>query len=78
MNRFYISSYQNCRQGIRIVSDYIEEFYRLNSHNNMSETEGQQVARFVGGLCLAIQDKVSLHSVWTLLEAINFALKIEL
>jgi hypothetical protein len=49
----------------------------LDSRNNLSETEGQQVARYIGGLRMAIQDQVSLHTVWTLSEALNLAMKIE-
>ncbi|XP_040994264.1 uncharacterized protein LOC121240799 [Juglans microcarpa x Juglans regia] len=69
--------YQNCRQGARTINEYTEEFYRLNSRNNLAETEGQQVARYIGGLRVAIQDKVTLHAVWTLSEAVNLAMKIE-
>lgn len=69
--------HQNCRQGSRSINEYTEEFYRLNSRNNLSETEGQQVARYIGGLSIAIQDKVTLHTVWTLSEVVNLAMKIE-
>jgi hypothetical protein len=69
--------FQNCRQGTRSVTDYTEEFYRLDHWNNLTKTEGQQVARYVGGLRMAIQDQVSLHTVWTLSEAVNLAMKIE-
>jgi hypothetical protein len=37
------------------------------------ETEDQQVARFIGGLRVAIQDKVSMHHVFTLNEAVSLA-----
>jgi len=69
--------FQNCRQGTQTVTDYTEEFYRLDSRNNLSETEGQQVAQYIGGLRMAMQDQVSLHTVWTLSEAVNLAMKIE-
>jgi hypothetical protein len=57
--------------------EYTEEFYRLDSLNNLSETDGQQVAWYIGGLRMAIQDQVPLHTVWTLSEAMNLARKIE-
>ena len=44
------NQYQNCRQGVRSVADYIEEFHRLSARTNLSENEQHQVARFVGGL----------------------------
>jgi hypothetical protein len=50
----------------------------LDSWNNLSETEGQQVARYIDGLRLPIQDQVSLHTVWNLSEAIKLAMKIEM
>ncbi|PON83156.1 Zinc finger, CCHC-type [Trema orientale] len=37
----------------------------------------QQVARYIGGLKLTIQDKLALQNVWTLTDAVNLALKIE-
>ncbi|XP_035548652.1 uncharacterized protein LOC118349183 [Juglans regia] len=68
--------YQNYRQGTRSINEYTE-LYRLNSKNNLSKTEGQQVARYIGGLRVAIQDKVTLHTVWTLSKAVNLVIKIE-
>ncbi|XP_041004080.1 uncharacterized protein LOC121249434 [Juglans microcarpa x Juglans regia] len=70
--------YQNYKQGARTMSDYTKEFYRLNARNNLSETEGQQIARYTGGLRMAIQDKVALHTAWSLSEAVNLAMKIEM
>ncbi|XP_041001668.1 uncharacterized protein LOC121247371 [Juglans microcarpa x Juglans regia] len=63
--------YQNCKQGMRTVSDYMEEFYRLKSRNNLSETDGQQVARFVGGLRMAIQDKSRAPSFTPPIKAVD-------
>jgi hypothetical protein len=37
------------------------------------EAEDQQVARFIGGLHLATQDKVFMHLVFTLNETISLA-----
>ncbi|KAG8383197.1 hypothetical protein BUALT_Bualt05G0159500 [Buddleja alternifolia] len=69
--------YQNCRQGTRNIREYSNEFLRLNARNDLSETDNQQVARFIGGLRMNIQDQMALHNVWTLDEAVNLAQKIE-
>ncbi|XP_038989925.1 uncharacterized protein LOC120113183 [Phoenix dactylifera] len=69
--------YQNCRQGPRTVTEYTDEFNRLNARNNLSETENQQVARYIGGLKPAIRDQVDLYPVWSLTEATSLALKLE-
>jgi hypothetical protein len=41
------------------------------------ELDAQQVARFIGGLRLNIQDQVSMHTIYSLTEAINLATKAE-
>ncbi|XP_028549168.1 uncharacterized protein LOC110102806 [Dendrobium catenatum] len=69
--------YQHCTQGARSVNDYTEEFYRLSARNNLHESENQLVARYIGGLKDPIQDKLELNSVWSLSQAVNFALKAE-
>ena len=69
--------YQDCRQGNRTVQAYVEEFHRLSSYNNLSETDTQQVSMFVGGLHLTIQDRVSMQTIYSLTEAINLATKAE-
>lgn len=58
------------------MQSYVE-FHRLSSRNNLLETDAQQVARFVGGLRLNIQDQVSMHTIYSLTEAINLATKAE-
>ncbi|XP_028551072.1 uncharacterized protein LOC110094610 [Dendrobium catenatum] len=70
--------FQQCTQGQRSVSDYTEEFYRLSARNNLNESANQIVARYVGGLKEPIQDKLELNSVWSLSQAVNFALKAEM
>jgi hypothetical protein len=37
------------------------------------ETNAQQVARFIGGLRVAIQDKVSMHPIFTLTKVVSLA-----
>ncbi|PKU79208.1 RNA-directed DNA polymerase [Dendrobium catenatum] len=69
--------YQQCRQGSRPVHEYTEEFYRLSARNNLRESENQLVARYIGGLKENLQDKLELNSIWSLSQAVNFALKAE-
>ncbi|XP_057469681.1 uncharacterized protein LOC130758770 [Actinidia eriantha] len=69
--------YQECRQGVRTSEAYTEEFYRLSARNNLPESEDQQIARFVNGLRVAIRDQVSLHTLYSLNEAVTLAKKVE-
>ena len=41
------------------------------------EIEDQQLARFIVGLRVAIQDKISMHHVFTLNEAVSLATRVE-
>ncbi|GKB19613.1 putative CCCH-type zinc finger family protein [Tanacetum coccineum] len=68
---------QNCVQGNRSVEVYTAEFHYLSSRNNLSETECQQVTRYVNGLSHEIQDRISLVPVYTLDDAYNLAIKAE-
>ncbi|KAI0496820.1 hypothetical protein KFK09_023144 [Dendrobium nobile] len=70
--------YQHCEQGSRSVSEYTEEFNRLSARNNLSESANQLVARYIGGLKESIQDKLELNSVWSLPQAVNFAMRAEM
>ncbi|XP_020682380.1 uncharacterized protein LOC110099531 [Dendrobium catenatum] len=70
--------YQHYSQGGKSVNEYTEEFYRLSARNNLNESENQLVARYVSGLKDFIQDKLELNSVWSLSQAVNYALKVEL
>ena len=69
--------YQDCRQGTRTVNEYMEEFDRLVNHNDLEETEDQQISRFVHGLRVSIRDQVSLQTLYTLNEAVILSKKIE-
>ena len=55
----------------------MEEFDRLVNHNDLEETEDQQISRFVHGLRVSIQDQVSLQTLYTLNEAVTLSKKIE-
>ncbi|XP_022843219.1 uncharacterized protein LOC111366753 [Olea europaea var. sylvestris] len=65
------------RQRARSVNDYTEEFYQLVARNDLSETEEQMVARYLGRLRQPLQDVLSLHSLWTVSEACQRALAVK-
>ena len=69
--------YQDCRQGTRIVKEYMEEFDRLANRNDLEETEDQRISRFVHGLRVSIRDQVFLQTLYTLNEAVTLSKKIE-
>jgi hypothetical protein len=69
--------FQNCAQGNRTVSEYTEEFLRLQVRCHLGETEDQQVARYINGLNDAIQDRLMMQQIWSLDQAQALALKAE-
>ncbi|PKU71874.1 uncharacterized protein LOC110110178 isoform X1 [Dendrobium catenatum] len=70
--------YQHCNQENWTMSEYTEEFYRLNARNDLNKNINQIVFRYIRGLKDAIQDKLELNVVWSLLQAVNFMLKAEI
>lgn len=69
--------YHYCHQRERSVQEYTEEFYRLNAHNDLPETEGQQVSRCISGLQDAIQNQMTIRSIWTISNAVSLAYRLE-
>lgn len=65
--------YQHCFQRNRSVGEYMCEFHRLSSRNNLSELEEQLVARFVRGLKSKLQEKLIMHPQYTLMDSIRVA-----
>ncbi|GJU20929.1 transposon ty3-I gag-pol polyprotein [Tanacetum coccineum] len=59
------------------VKVYTAEFHRLSSRKDLSETESEQVTRYVNGLSHEIQDIISLIPVYTLDDAYNLAFRAE-
>lgn len=47
------------------------EFYRLASRNDLEESEDKLIARFTRGLKYSIQDKILVHTIFDLADAIN-------
>nr|GEU83743.1 hypothetical protein CTI12_AA197270 [Tanacetum cinerariifolium] len=68
---------QKCVQGNRSIDVYTAEFHRLSSRNDLSETESQQVTRYINGLSPQIHDKISLVPVYTLDDAYNLTIRPE-
>lgn len=58
---FYVQ-YPHCIQGMRIVREYTEVFYKHCAQNNLNETSKLLVTRYIGGLKEVIQDKLELDS----------------
>ncbi|CAN0863002.1 hypothetical protein LINGRAHAP2_LOCUS8603 [Linum grandiflorum] len=70
--------YVNCVRGRMSVTEYTTEFLRLTEHNQLGETEGKKVMRYITGLKGSIQENMRLQTVWTVTEASTLALNVEL
>ena len=56
--QYLFESYQRCSQRTRTVNEYTSEFPRLAAHNQLSESDHQQVTCYLGGLRANIRDKI--------------------
>lgn len=70
--------YQHCYQGTHSVGAYAKEYYRLSARNNLRESKNQLVGRYMGGLNLAIRDKLEMSSLLSLSHTVNLAQKVEI
>lgn len=70
-------SYQLCSQNRRPIDEYTQEFYRFGSRVNLSETEVQQVSRYLSGLDPELKEVLYLHPISMVTDAVSLAQKIE-
>jgi hypothetical protein len=59
-DQFLFHKYQRCSQGSQNANEYTTEFLHLAKQNNLHETDGQQVARYVEGLKPIIRNRIEL------------------
>lgn len=69
--------FHKLQQGARSVREYTEEFHRLSLRTDLSETKDQQVARYLVGLRIQLQDDLSLFHLPRVEDAYQAALKAE-
>ncbi|GJX81942.1 zinc finger, CCHC-type containing protein [Tanacetum coccineum] len=72
-DQFLFEQYQSLRQVQKSVVDYTIEFLRLSSRNNLMETEGQQISRYLYGLNPSIRKNIGCQVILSLSEAYNIA-----
>ncbi|KAG5531637.1 hypothetical protein RHGRI_026305 [Rhododendron griersonianum] len=59
------------------VANYTEQFYKLLSCINLTETDDQFVARYISGSKLNLQGELMMHPIHSLEKAYQMALKAE-
>jgi hypothetical protein len=68
---------QNWNQGSKSVDEYTEEFHKLLTRVDLSESDEQLVSRYIGGLRTQIQDTVNLFDPVNISSAHQRALLVE-
>ncbi|CAL9016961.1 unnamed protein product [Prunus brigantina] len=86
MGRFLRADYEqylyrlchNFHQGNQTIFEYTDEFLGLTQSNNLEETNGQMVARYITGLRSSLHEKLRFKTLWTVHKAQKMVLKAEL
>ena len=47
--QYIFDAYQRCTQGSKSVNEYNAEFFRLAKRKQLSESENQQITRYLSG-----------------------------
>ncbi|KAH7850581.1 hypothetical protein Vadar_000176 [Vaccinium darrowii] len=68
---------QNLWQNTRSVDDYTTEFFQLVGKTDLTETEDQQIARYVDGLHQQFQDELNMCDLYSVSDAHQRALSLE-
>ena len=66
---------QNLRQRSLTVKEYTEEFYKVSIRSGEAQDIDENVARYMNGLRMDIQDEICLLSPKTVEEAYDITIK---
>jgi hypothetical protein len=73
----HVQRLQNWSQGSKSVDEYTEEFYKLLTRVDLSESDDQLVSRYIGGLRSQIQGTLNLFDTVNVSKAYQKVLLIE-
>ncbi|GLT84055.1 hypothetical protein SLE2022_023070 [Rubroshorea leprosula] len=73
--QYLFSQYQKCVQGHQTIHEYIVKFLRLAARNDLHESEGQQVSRYLEGLRPVLKEKIGVQVIRSVSKAQNLAHK---
>lgn len=68
---------QNLRQREIDIKSYTEEFYKLSLRSSHHENEDEEIARYVGGLRLNVQDELVLANPRSVEDCYQMAIMVE-
>ncbi|XP_047249931.1 uncharacterized protein LOC124885721 [Capsicum annuum] len=75
--RLLYLQFHNYVHGNKSISNYTEEFLRLEVRCNLSKKEDQQVTRYINGLNDSIKECLRIQQIWSIDRAQTLALKAE-